>query len=124
MKCQRLGSARASRVEIGALADLIRYAIRLGEPCVEAQLARAPVATREARALPNFPNASRRLTGREILSWLGRIAVAAARAGAKQDALRISMDQQPGHEIRFTSQGRCELLRCLYHLVYVVLKHG
>src|SRR4030095_12491352 len=36
-----------------------------------------------------FPETSRRLTGHEIPSWQGRIAVAAARAGAKTDALRI-----------------------------------
>jgi tetratricopeptide (TPR) repeat protein len=41
------------------------------------------------RAEAIFPEASRHLTSQEIPSWLGRIAVAAARAGAKTDALRI-----------------------------------
>jgi tetratricopeptide (TPR) repeat protein len=36
-----------------------------------------------------FPDASHHLTGSEIPSWRGRIAVEAARAGAKHDALRI-----------------------------------
>jgi tetratricopeptide (TPR) repeat protein len=41
------------------------------------------------RAEAAFPDASRSLTCPELPSWQGRIAVAAARAGAKQDALRI-----------------------------------
>lgn len=36
-----------------------------------------------------FPAASRRLTGRELPSWHAKIAVAAARSGATEDALRI-----------------------------------
>jgi hypothetical protein len=36
-----------------------------------------------------FPDAAQQLTGREIPEWLGRSAVLAARAGAKDDALRI-----------------------------------
>jgi tetratricopeptide (TPR) repeat protein len=41
------------------------------------------------RAEAIFPDASRHLTTHEIPSWQARIAVAAARAGAKQDALRL-----------------------------------
>jgi hypothetical protein len=36
-----------------------------------------------------FPDAALHLTGRELPSWQGRIAELAARAGAKDDALRI-----------------------------------
>lgn len=42
---------------------------------------------RQAEAI--FPDVSRRLTGSEIPSWQSRIAVFAARDGAKPDALRI-----------------------------------
>lgn len=42
---------------------------------------------RKAEAL--FPKARRRLTAKEVTDWHGRVAMAASRAGAKDEALRI-----------------------------------